>query len=291
MKTVLSRFGTMLLAVVLASCSAQTDSPSSATGLSPDGSVETPQSQLVITGSSTVAPLVLEIGKRFESLNAGVRVDVQTGGSSRGIADAQRGLADIGMASRALKESESDLHSFTIARDGICLIVHESNPIRSLSNEQVVAIYTGRIRNWSEAGGNDAPVTVVNKAEGRSTLELFLDYFQLKSPDVQADVVIGDNEQGIKTVAGNPNAIGYVSIGTAEYDASLGIPIRLLPVGGVDASVDNVADKTFPLSRPLNLVTASEPSGLAKQFIEFARSDSVHDLVREQYFVPVPASP
>ena len=151
----------------------------------------------------------------------------------------------------------------------------------------VVAIYTGKIRNWSEVGGNDAPVTVVNKAEGRSTLKLFLDYFKLKSPDVQADVVIGDNEQGIKTVAGNPNAIGYVSIGTAEYDASLGIPIRLLPVGGVDATVDNVANKTFPLSRPLNFVTAKEPTGLAKQFLEFAQSDAVHDLVREQYFVPV----
>jgi phosphate transport system substrate-binding protein len=297
LKTVLTALAgcalAMLTTTTSTSCSSHSDPSGTSSGTSQGDDVQPAQSRLVITGSSTVAPLALEIGKRFESLNAGVRVDVQTGGSSRGIADAQRGLADIGMASRALKESEGDLHSFTIARDGICLIVHESNPIRSLSNEQVVAIYTGRIRNWSAAGGDDAPVTVVNKAEGRSTLELFLDYFQLKSPDVQADVVIGDNEQGIKTVAGNPNAIGYVSIGTAEYDASLGIPIRLLPIGGVDASVANVADKTFPLSRPLNLVTASEPSGLAKQFIEFARSDFVHDLIREQYFVPVPvpASP
>ena len=87
-----------------------------------------------------MAPLALEIGKRFESLHPGIRVDVQTGGSSRGIADAQRGLADIGMASRALKESESDLHSFTVARDGICLILHGTNSIQSLSDDQVVAI-------------------------------------------------------------------------------------------------------------------------------------------------------
>ena len=88
--------------------------------------------KLVLTGSSTVAPLAGELGKRFESLHPGVRVDVQMGGSSRGIADARQGLADIGMCSRALKETESDLLAFTIARDGICIIVHKKNPVTSL---------------------------------------------------------------------------------------------------------------------------------------------------------------
>ena len=188
---------------------------------------------MVITGSSTVAPLASEIGKRFETLNPGVRIDVQIGGSSRGIADARRGVADIGMASRALTETERDLFSFTIARDGVTLIIHSSNPLSSLSDEQVIAIYTGSITNWKDVGGPDAPITVVNKAEGRSTLELFLDYFTLKNADIQPHVVIGDNEQGVKTVAGNPHAIGYVSIGTAEYDATHGIPIKLLPIAGL----------------------------------------------------------
>jgi phosphate transport system substrate-binding protein len=275
----------LLLAVSLASCSSSTDSDSTVGGTVNTESTEA--TQLVLTGSSTVAPLASEIAKRFELQHPGVRVDVQTGGSSRGVADARRGLADIGMASRALKDDESDLHSFTIARDGICVIVHADNSIESLTDEQVVAIYTGQIENWSEVGGGDAPITVVNKAEGRSTLELFLKHFQLESADVQPDVVIGDNEQGIKTVAGNPNAIGYVSIGTAEYDASQGVPIRLLPVGGVAASVENVANGTFPLSRPLNLLTREPPTGLAKEFIEFAQSADVHDLIREQYFVPI----
>ncbi len=87
----------------------------------------------MLSGSSTVAPLAAEIGKRFESLHPGVRVDVQTGGSSRGINDARAGLADIGMASRALKASEGDLSSFTIALDGISVIVNRSNPAASLS--------------------------------------------------------------------------------------------------------------------------------------------------------------
>jgi phosphate transport system substrate-binding protein len=245
------------------------------------------KTQLVLTGSSTVAPLAGELAKRFELAHPGVRVDVQTGGSSRGIADARRELADIGMVSRALKPDEQDLQAFTIARDGICIIVHQDNPVASLSNEQIIAIYTGHIGNWSEVGGSDAEITVVNKAAGRSTLELFLGFFKLENPDIQADVVIGDNEQGIKTVVGNVNAIGYVSIGTAEYDSSRGVAIKLLPLNNVPATIENVSNATFPLSRPLNLVTKSEPHGLVKEFIEFARSGTVHDIVEEQYFVPL----
>lgn len=245
------------------------------------------QGKLVLTGSSTVAPLVSEIGKRFESEHPKVRVDVQTGGSSRGMADARQGSADIGMVSRSLKDNEQDLKAFTIASDGIGLILHKDNPVSFLEDQQIISIYTGRIDNWKEVGGKDEPITVVNKAEGRSTLELFLNYFQIKNSAIKAQVVIGDNQQGIKTVAGNPNAIGYVSIGTAEYSAKEGISIQLLPVGKVAATTENVQNGNFPLSRPLNLVTKNQPQGLNKEFIDFARSPQVQDIVKEQNFVPL----
>ena len=243
--------------------------------------------KLVLTGSSTVAPLAAEIGKRFETLNPGVRVDVQTGGSSRGVNDARSGLADIGMASRALNAGETDLKSFSIARDGIGVIVHRDNPIQALSEEQITAIYTGKITDWKDAGGKAGRITVVNKAEGRSTLELFLSYFKLRNSDIKAQAIIGDNQQGIKTVAGNPGAIGYVSVGAAEFEAGQGAPIKLLPLNGVAASVENVRNGSFPLARPLNLVTKGDPSGLAGEFIAFARSKDVHDLVEAQFFVPL----
>jgi phosphate transport system substrate-binding protein len=243
--------------------------------------------KLVVTGASTLAPLIAEIGKRFESLHGKVRVDVQTGGSSRGVADARQGLADIGMVSRAMKDDERDLHAFPVARDGVCIILHKENPVQALTDEQIAAIYTGRITNWKGVGGKDATITVVNKAEGRSTLEVFLHYFKLKNADVKAQVVIGDNEQGVKTVAGNRNAVGYVSIGTAEYDEMHGVPIKLLPVGGVAASTENVRKGAFPLSRPLHIVTRVSPAGLAKAFIEYAQSKAVHDIIRQQYFVPL----
>ncbi|MDZ8082762.1 MAG: phosphate ABC transporter substrate-binding protein [Nostoc sp. DedQUE01] len=245
------------------------------------------QGKLVLTGSSTVAPLAAEIGKQFESQHPNVRVDVQTGGSSRGIADARTGVANIGMASRSLKDEEKDLQAFAIARDGIGIIVHKENPVKSLLNQQVIDIYTGKINNWQQVSGKNAPITVVNKAEGRSTLELFLGYFKLKNSDIKSSVVIGDNQQGIKTVAGNPNAIGYVSIGTAEFSINNGDPIKLLPLNGIAASTENVKNGKFPLSRPLNLVTKTQPQGLNRAFIEFAQSPQVYDIVKKQDFVPV----
>jgi phosphate transport system substrate-binding protein len=243
--------------------------------------------KITLTGSSTVAPLALEIGKRFEQQNKGVRVDVQSGGSSRGVSDARSGLAQIGMVSRALKPEESDLTAFTIAQDGVCMIIHKSNPVSLLSNDQIKAIYTGQVRNWKEVGGKDAPITVANKAEGRSTLELFLGYFGLKNSEIKAQVIVGDNQQDIKTVAGNPNAIGYVSIGTAEFEEQEGTPIKLLSMAGVAPTVANVREGRFPLSRPLNLVSKGSPDALAKRFIDFAQSKEVHDLIKEQYFVPL----
>ncbi|BFU92264.1 MAG: phosphate ABC transporter substrate-binding protein [Nitrospira sp.] len=263
-----------------------------ALGIPGTGTAQTPTAdqlsgKLVITGASTLALLIAEIGKRFESHYPKVRVDVQTGGSSRGIADVRQGLADIGMVSRAMKDEEKDLHAFPVARDGVGIILHKENSVQALTDEQVVAIYTGKITDWKDVGGKAAPITVVNKAEGRSTLEVFLRYLNLKNTDVKAHVVIGDNEQGVKTVAGNRHAIGYVSIGTAEYDESQGVPIKLLSAGGVAASTETVRNGTFPISRPLHIITRTPPVGLTKAFIEYAQSKAVHDIIKQQYFVPL----
>src|SRR5207245_11303884 len=108
--------------------------------------------RLLITGSSTTAPLVSAIAKRFQLQHAGVSIDVQTGGSGRGLTDARHGKADIGMVSRALSEADRDLVGLPIARDGVAVIVHKDNPVRSLSDAQVMAIYTGKLTNWKQVG-------------------------------------------------------------------------------------------------------------------------------------------
>ena len=243
--------------------------------------------RIVITGSSTVAPLASELARGYERTHPGVRVDVQTGGSSRGVADARDGSAHLGMVSRGLRADESDLTAHPIAQDGIAVVLHTQNPIKQLSTDQIGAIYRGDVQRWSELGGADAEIVVVNKAEGRSTLELFLKHFSLRNSEIEADVIIGDNEQGVKTVTSNAAAIGYLSIGTAEYAVASGQPMVLLPLDGVAATSDNVRTGKYPLARPLQFVTRDAPQGHVAEFIAYAQSREASDIVGAQYFVPL----
>jgi phosphate transport system substrate-binding protein len=244
--------------------------------------------KLSLTGSSTIAPLASEIAARFEALHPDVRIDVQTGGSTRGIADAAAGLADIGMTSRALADDErTGLASHLLARDGVCFIVNAANPVTALDDEELRAIYLGRLERWSEVGGPDEPITVINRAEGRSELELVSAYLGIEPADIVADVIAGENQQGIKQVASDPHALCYMSLGTSEHEARTGVPLRLLALRGIEASTRTLAAGTYPLARPLLLVAREEPSPLAAAFLAYARSAAVHDLVRDHAFVPV----
>ncbi|MFN2376032.1 MAG: phosphate ABC transporter substrate-binding protein [Candidatus Binatia bacterium] len=243
--------------------------------------------RLVVTGSSTLAPLMAEIGRRYEEQHPGVRIDVQAGGSSRGIHDVREGLADIGMVSRALEDSEKDLKAVTVALDGIGMIVHSDNPVKELTEQQIVNIYTGAVTDWGQLGVPPGPISAVGKAEGRATLEIFLAHFHLTVDRLRVQVVIGDNQQGIKTVAANPGGIGYVSIGSARYEIDHGAPLRLLPMSGVAASAENVRAGSYPVARSLLLVTSASPRPAVSAFLAFAQSNKVLDLVASQYFVAV----
>lgn len=244
--------------------------------------------QLTLAGSSTIQPVAEVLGQKFEQLHPEAQINVQGGGSSVGITAPQSGLADIGMVSRALHADEAQkLTPTTFAIDGIALIVHANNPLGGLSREQVVDIYTGTISNWQALGWNDTRIVVVNKEEGRATLELFAQYFGLTGKFVRDAVIIGPNGQAIATVAGNPQALAYVSIGSAEVAVAQGTPIKLLTLDGVAATSANVKRGTYGLLRPLNFVTVGLPQGLAKEFLDFALTPTGQQIVTEQEFVPV----
>lgn len=243
--------------------------------------------RLIITGSSTIAPLATEIARQFELLHPNSKVDVQTGGSSRGISDVRRGIVNIGMVSRKLRDKESDLTSHLLAKDGVSIVTHKDNPVIELNEEQIRKIYQGKITNWSELGQKAMPISVINKAEGRSTLEVFLKYFGLKNSEIKADTVIGDNQQAIKLVERNPGAIAYVSIGTAEYDINNGSPIKTLPLKGIEASTVNLQNNTFPISRELNLITIDKTNPLGEAFITYAKSKDTHPLIEQFGFVAI----
>ena len=244
--------------------------------------------ELTLTGSSTVAPVATEIARRFEAEHPDVRVNVQAGGSSRGIADAERGTADIGMSSRALYDDEATkLDGHAIARDGVGIIVHADNPVTSFTAAEVVDLFTGRIDNWRALGGEDRPVTVIHKSAGRATRAVFLDRLGLDAAAIEADSIVGSNQQGMLAVAGQRGAIGYVSIGHAEQEIAGGVDLRLAALDGIAPNHANVTGGAWPISRPLVLVTPrGELSGLERAFIDFARSPAARDLIAGFGYVP-----
>ncbi len=245
-----------------------------------------PAARLLLTGSTTMAPLLVEVAKRFQSLHPGIRIEVQMGGSGRGISDARQGKAEIGMVSRALGESEHDLYSIPIARDGVAVIVHKDNPIKALSDRQVLDIYSGKIANWRQVGGRDALLQALAGAQEGGSSELLTHYLRLPYEQIKAQGRIGPNAERIAAVAADPHAVIWLSVGEAERKARDGVPIKLLAIGGVPASGRNVRTGNYPISRPLTLVTRGTPSGRTRAFIEYCVSSQVTDLVLAFDFVP-----
>lgn len=243
--------------------------------------------ELRVVGSSTIQPILEEAAPLFEAKHPGLKVVIEGGGSSAGIKAGREGGDNIGMTSRALKEEEKDLTATKIADDGIAIIVHKENPLTNITKEQVIKLYTGEATDWSAIGGNKAPVTLITKEEGRSTLELFAKHFEVEGKIKKDAIVIGPNGQAIKTVEGNPNSIAYVSIGSAEKAVEQGSPIKLLSLDGVAATTENVRNASYPLRRPLNLITKEAPQGAVKELLDFMLSPEGQKVVIAQDFVPL----
>jgi phosphate transport system substrate-binding protein len=240
---------------------------------------------LRITGSSTMCPMIAAIAERYRAVRPTQRIDVQCGGSDRAIKDIQQGNAEIGMVSRTLKADEKGLFGFPMARDGVSIIVHDSNSVTTLTDEQIKGIFSGTIGTWRSINGKDEPIVVVLREAQKPVTELFAKYFDLPGR-LTGTVVPGDNPVTIAAVAADPRAIGYVSSGEAVRTAQVGSPIRVIPVGGVLPTSRNVITGNYPITRPLTLITRDLPHGAAKDFINYCLSPKAVDLIEKFDFVP-----
>jgi phosphate transport system substrate-binding protein len=190
------------------------------------------------------------------------------------------------MVSRSLKPDEK-LMAFPIAVDGIALIVHESNPIKSMTKDQLLDVYSKKVKNWKHFGGPDLDIVTVHKASVRSTQEVFLKYLGVKNSKIKPSIIIGDNQQGIKTVKGLKGAIGYVSIGSALSSQEYGKSIRTVALSNVEPTYESVVDGSYPMMRVLNFVTYRKPTGMPHSFLKFALSGDAHAIIKKQSFVPL----
>lgn len=246
--------------------------------------------QLQLAGSTTVQPLAEVLAEAYMAKNSGLTIEVQGGGSSVGVTSAGEGTVDIGMASREVKQSELDkfpnLKSFIIAFDGIAVVTHPDVKLPNLTKEQVQSIFAGEITNYKEVGGPDATIIVVSREEGSGTRaafeELVMTYKDAEGksqvkPIFEKALLQQSNGQVRTTVATTPYAIAYLSFGF--LDAT----INAVPVNDVAPTVENVKNKTYPIVRPLVLLTNGEPNERAKAFIDFVLSDEGQAIVAKDY--------
>lgn len=234
-------------------------------------------------GSTSVQKIIDAEGSEFSALHPAVQFTYSGTGSSDGIKNAANGTYSFGCASRELKESEKgQLTELIFAYDGIAVIVNESNPVSNLTKEQIRDIYTGKINNWKDVGGENRPIAVVSREDGagtRTAVEELLDFTEKLKPNATIKEGNGNVQS---TVAANPNAIGYVSITFVDRS------VKPLMVGGVEATVDNVLNKTYLLSRPfLALYNAANATPQTKAFLEFVLSDEGQTIVEKNGGIPV----
>ena len=259
------------------------------------GGANGPSGRIVVAGSTTVTPIMLALSEAFGAANAGVSIEVQELGTSAGINATLQGVSDIAMASRPLSDDEQaqGLTPIPIAVDGVAVVVHEQNPVQSLTTQQIQAIFRGEITNWNQVGGSDASITVVSRVEGsgiRATFESFAgvqDEIEVGGRTLMASAlfrgaIISPGTGGvIASVASNPGAIGYITTGL------VGDELRAVAINGVHFSNETIADGSYIFANSFLIGVRQDISPIAQAFVDWIVSPEGQRVVAENDFVPV----
>ena len=234
-------------------------------------------------GSTSMEKVIGALGEAFMEANSGVNFTYNPTGSGSGITAVSEGRCDIGLSSRALKDSEvaSGLVGTVLAYDGIAVIVNPANTVEDLDIETIAKIYTGEITNWSEVGGADAEIVLVGREAGSGTRSGFEELTETvdKCKYRQELTSTGDV---ITAVAQNPDAIGYASL------ASVKDSVKALKVAGVTPSEETVKDGSYLIQRPFVLVTKEGValSPVAQAFFDYATKGQANDIITASGVVP-----
>jgi len=292
MKKVISIALIAMLVVAMAGCSQS--QPAATTAAPAETAAQTtaaPQTEapaalsgtVATDGSTSMEKVIGALGEAFMEANSGVNFTYNPTGSGSGITAVSEGRCDIGLSSRALKDSEveSGLVGTVLAYDGIAVIVNPANTVEDLDIEIIAKIYTGEITNWSEVGGADAEIVLVGREAGSGTRSGFEELTETvdKCKYRQELTSTGDV---ITAVAQNPDAIGYASL------ASVKDSVKALKVAGVTPSEETVKDGSYLIQRPFVLVTKEGValSPVAQAFFDYATKGQANDIITASGVVP-----
>lgn len=285
----------IVVAVVVAGCAggagtASTPTPSmpsvnEAVTPTPDDAVAAETGQISIAGSTTVQPLAEKLAEVFVATNSGIRIDVAGGGSSSGVKAGGDRTVDIGMASREIRASEletyPDLQIYEIAFDGIAIVAHLEVPVDELTLDEVRGIFAGEITDWSEVGGPNQPITIISREEGSGTRGAFEELVMGETPITDRAIFQDSNGKVRTALTGTPYAIAYLSFGYVDDS------VLIVAIDGVDPSVENVLNGSYPVVRPLNFVTGGEPESIVKLFLDWVFGDAGQAVVTDQGYIAV----
>ena len=252
-------------------------------------------------GSDTMVNLALGWAEQYQMEHPEVELAVTGGGSGTGIAALINQSVDIANASRRIKEEEiADAEAngvtpveFIVARDAIGIIVHPSNPVSQLTLQQLSDIYSGKITNWTELGGEDRPIVRLSRESNSGTHVYFLEEVvrlgdkENKTLFATNTLLLPSSEVIVNEVRQNPNAIGYDGLGYIPDDLKI-IAVAENPGDAyVLPSIASVNDKTYPIARDLYMYTPGEPIGAVKDYLDWIMGDEAQAIVAEQGFVPI----
>jgi phosphate transport system substrate-binding protein len=251
-------------------------------------------------GSDTIVNLALAWAEKYQGEHADVRISVTGGGSGTGIAALINNTVDIANASRKIKDEEiAEAQSkgvepveHIIARDAIAVIVNPENPVNELTLQQISDIYSGKITNWSDVGGEDRPIVKLSRETNSGTHVYFLEtVLRLGSKEDKTlfsmDTLLLPSSEGIiSEVRDNPNAIGYDGLGYVPDDLKMIAIAKEAGGAYVLPSIETVNDKSYAIARDLYMYTNGEPSGVVKEYLDWILSDEAQQIVADLGFVP-----
>jgi phosphate transport system substrate-binding protein len=280
----------LLFALFISSCTSSSQTSS-----------DSPAAYIENKGSDTIVNLALAWAEKYQTDHPDVRISVTGGGSGTGLAALINGTVDLANASRQIKDEEIAQAQangiqpveHVIARDAIAVIVNPENPVNELTLQQIADIYSGKITNWTEVGGDDRPIVRLSRETNSGTHVYFLEtVLRLGKKDDKTlfsmDTLLLPSSEGIiAEVRDNPNAIGYDGLGYVPKDLK---KIAIATSAGepyVLPSVETVNDKTYPIARDLYMYTAGEPTGIIKTYLDWILSPEAQEIVLELGFVPI----